>query len=465
MKVLLASHSSGLVGGSERSLLEIARYLIREKSVEVATVLPGSGQLKNQLSALDAKTEIIPYWWAENASPSRPEDINKSLARIRRICKYMQKEQPDVVMTNTVVIPWFAYASKLLDIPHVWFIREIIEEGGQLSIYPDVRRAAAFINDYSDHILVNSNHMRGYYSKLLGKDAASISVAYPAFDPAILKYGIKPAPRAAGGPVRLIVFSSLSPNKNQLEVLKAAKLLNGHGVNFNLTIMGAVGYPGYKEKLIKFVNENGLTSKVAFRGHNNDPYPIVSKYDICIVPSVNEPFGRVSVEAMLLGNVVVASDMGGNKEVAQGAKGAFLYKSGDPEALASKLGELIEDPESLGALGREARNYAVKKFLDHDSLESVYDALKQTAGKPKKSRVNDWISDELLDLAEESMELKAKVASLKNSSSQQAKTIADLKVRLGHYETQIDLIVSSKRWQLTSAALKPLDKARKRKGA
>ena len=78
-----------------------------------------------------------------------------------------------------------------------------------------------------------------------------------------------------------------------------------------------------------------------------------------VVPSVwNEPMGQVAVEAMLVGRVVVASDVGGLRDVVKHGVTGLTVPPGDPGALAAALDSLFEDPETRRRMGETGRLHA-----------------------------------------------------------------------------------------------------------
>jgi glycosyltransferase involved in cell wall biosynthesis len=77
---------------------------------------------------------------------------------------------------------------------------------------------------------------------------------------------------------------------------------------------------------------------------------------VAIVPSVwHETLGFVAVEAMITGCPVVASAVGGLREVVQDGSTGLLVPPGDPDALAAALDDLLDDPERRKLMGEAAR--------------------------------------------------------------------------------------------------------------
>ena len=80
---------------------------------------------------------------------------------------------------------------------------------------------------------------------------------------------------------------------------------------------------------------------------------------VAVVPSVwAEPMGQVAVEAMLAGRPVVASDVGGLRDVVDDGTTGLMVPPGDPGALAAALDRLLDDPESRQRMGTKGRQHA-----------------------------------------------------------------------------------------------------------
>lgn len=77
---------------------------------------------------------------------------------------------------------------------------------------------------------------------------------------------------------------------------------------------------------------------------------------VAVVPSVwNEPMGQVAVEAMLVGRAVVASDVGGLRDVIEHGVTGLMVPPGDPGALAAALDSLLDDPDARHRMGEAGR--------------------------------------------------------------------------------------------------------------
>jgi len=161
-----------------------------------------------------------------------------------------------------------------------------------------------------------------------------------------------PAPESAtDGGIRLLMVGLVDDYYKGFHILRSAchKLVR-RGFRINLMVTSHRRFPE------DFIHSLGWLppSKLA---------EIYQRADICVVPSIwPEPQGIVALEAMASGKPLVASDIGGLKEVVQDGVSGLLFKPGDSEDLAGKLTKLIEEPELRRELGKRGREEAVEKY-------------------------------------------------------------------------------------------------------
>lgn len=127
LSLLIFSHSSE-IAGAERSLLDLAKELVSERNVLCTIIMPGEGPLKNELENAGASVISSKYsWWcAENvlAQEISQSWLSMSLNNLNHHKKLFSKINPDIILTNTIVIPWGTVVANQLDKPHVWHIHE-----------------------------------------------------------------------------------------------------------------------------------------------------------------------------------------------------------------------------------------------------------------------------------------------------------------------------------------------------
>ena len=166
----------------------------------------------------------------------------------------------------------------------------------------------------------------------------------------VRKFAYKP--HALHSPVTIGLLGQISPHKGHNDAIEAIRQLGG---NFRLLIAGE-GEPSYKAVLQR--NAAGLP--VEFVGFA--PQQFFGEIDILIVPSWEEPFGIVLLEAMAAGIPVVATAAAGPKEIISNPNEGVLVPPRDPAALASVIKSLANDDGRRSSMIRNARARVETQF-------------------------------------------------------------------------------------------------------
>jgi glycosyltransferase involved in cell wall biosynthesis len=104
---------------------------------------------------------------------------------------------------------------------------------------------------------------------------------------------------------------------------------------------------------------------VEFLGASLNPYAHVKRFDVAVLPSRDDPFPLVVLEAMILGTPVVAFAVGGVAE--QLGDAGVLVESGDTQAMSEAIVRLLRDPSERQCRAergriRAATRYSVERF-------------------------------------------------------------------------------------------------------
>ncbi len=111
-----------------------------------------------------------------------------------------------------------------------------------------------------------------------------------------------------------------------------------------LLVAGGEKDSSYREKMEKLSQEWGLTHKVIFLGslHQEELPYYYNAVNVCVVPSYYESFGMVPLEAMACGVPVVATEVGGVKELVVPGVTGYLVASGEPQEMAACIKQAVE---------------------------------------------------------------------------------------------------------------------------
>lgn len=131
-----------------------------------------------------------------------------------------------------------------------------------------------------------------------------------------------------------------------------------------------VGDGPLREELERTVQANHLEGNVRFIGRvTNDSVPqYLRESDIYVLPSVpqgeaEETFSLSLIEAMACGKAVIATSIGGNKEILGNSKEiGVLVPPKDPDAIAMEVIRLLNDPARIKRMGENARNFVISSL-------------------------------------------------------------------------------------------------------
>lgn len=168
-------------------------------------------------------------------------------------------------------------------------------------------------------------------------------------------------PNVGRTPNRLVCVGRFHPSKGQQILIQALKIITTRFPDVSVEFLG--GGPSLddcKDTAAKI----GVSRNCQFRG----PVPIsevftrVASSAICVSPSLDEALGLVNIEAQAVGTPVVASAVGGIRDVVVDGQTGFLVAPGSPEALAEKIGILLRNQDMREKFGAAAREHFLAKF-------------------------------------------------------------------------------------------------------
>ena len=238
MRILFITHTNSL-DGANRSLLQLVIELRSNHHVEPIIVCPRdkhSHVLTDVYSKANIKCIAMPLVWfklAEHISPVRRLllAISFLLHNLYLIYK-LRNVRFDMVHSNTSVIDMGAYLAMWRGVPHVWHLREFgFEDFGMKSVLG--RRYEQWIYKKCAYGIAISQAIARKYKPIFGKRLR------------LIYNGIAPKSellRAAHNNdiLTFCIVGRIEPNKNQMEVLKACKLLkHEQNCTFKLLVVGS----------------------------------------------------------------------------------------------------------------------------------------------------------------------------------------------------------------------------------
>jgi glycosyltransferase involved in cell wall biosynthesis len=170
------------------------------------------------------------------------------------------------------------------------------------------------------------------------------------------------------------VVGRLDEKKGQLEVIEAISLLNSNNKNLHVVFIGDKTKneaDEYVQKLNETIEQKQLHEIVSFLPHQSNMQKLYGAFDLVIVPSWEETFGTVTIEAMASGVPVIGSNTAGTAEILENEQ--FLFHANDPSSLGSTWLEVMNNDELR-------LNWAIQlqhKFQEKYSMKASMSAWKE----------------------------------------------------------------------------------------
>lgn len=163
--------------------------------------------------------------------------------------------------------------------------------------------------------------------------------------------------------------------KNYAIIVKACKILDSKFSNWKFCLAGDGDEKKYIEHII---NNNNLNNKIYLLGNYNKIHLFLENIDIFIQPSLYEGFSNTILEAMAMKIPVIASNIGGNRNIVQNDVNGLLFNPEKEEELSLCILKYIQDRNFAFIMANNAYTMVKKKFtLDHmiDRYDKLYSGL------------------------------------------------------------------------------------------
>lgn len=172
------------------------------------------------------------------------------------------------------------------------------------------------------------------------------------------------------------MFSRLEKSKGQWRLLKVLAKLHEQGLDFQIYFFGHfMGQDGYQEFLQKLIHENHLEGSVYWCGFQDNPTELMSYFDVIVLPSDQETFGLVLIEAMAAGVSVVGSRSGGVPEIIDEGVNGFTFEPESIDEFAQKMKLILGSSslrDSFVKKGREKQMALFNKKNHYEELEKFF---------------------------------------------------------------------------------------------
>lgn len=140
---------------------------------------------------------------------------------------------------------------------------------------------------------------------------------------------------------RLIIVANLIPYKGHRDLIKALAIFSTKYQNWQLSVVGEDR--GELSELKRITEDLGLQDRIVFLGKRMDIATLLSSNDIYISSSHEEGFPNSVLEALAAGLEVVATDVGGCREMLDNGNFGKLVPPRNPERLSQELEKVVSE--------------------------------------------------------------------------------------------------------------------------
>jgi len=158
--------------------------------------------------------------------------------------------------------------------------------------------------------------------------------------------------------------------KNHELFLKSAARVAARIANVRFIL---IGDGPLRPELEQKARDLGIADKVDFLGERKDIPSLLAQMDVSLMPSASESLSNVILESMAAGVPVIATDVGGNRELLADNRG-ILVPSEQEEALAHAINVLLENPAQRATIADKALRY-VRSEYSLASIQEKYSGL------------------------------------------------------------------------------------------
>ena len=366
--------------GAQNSLLGLVKSLKRvNDSLKISIVVTKHFDMIEDFAKVNCDVYQMPYEPFCQAIP--PFNIVKQVAKyVIRGCQYLygrwfalnilEKQlninTVDLIHSNSSREDFGALIAKKYSKPLIWHIREF----GDLDYrcYSYRRDYISFMKENATIFIAISDDVRRHWIEK-GLSAKKIMLIYNGVqENKVQKDKVK---NVTDNSFRLVMMGSLCETKGQHQIIRAIALLPEEyrdRVHLDLVGDGARSYTWILKHMVKSLH---LEKNVKFLGYQRNFYSELVKYDCGVMCSKCEGFGRVTVEYMMAGLPVLASDTGANPELVENEKNGLLYHYPNVEELKDKLMYMINNRENVIHMGIVAKSMG-NRFTELENAKAVY---------------------------------------------------------------------------------------------
>ena len=389
VRVAFVSYSSNL-GGSSVSGETIVSGIL-DRGWEVDVYFGFDGPFVERMKRDRCSVSVVPHsswlrhsgWWRFIRSLWMEHRCSNDFER------EFKRTRPDLVYVNSLVSYAPARAAHRLGIPLVWHMRELFSDAQGEMLCPAFfgkRLVRRTISSLATKVVANSSSVG---ANIFGERS---QVAVETVPNAVSEAFFQPRGDRHASRQRLNLPESgplvglpgtLRPVKGHQFLFQAIPSILERVPDCFFAVTGAID-SRFARELVELVQNGPLAGRVFFTGPLRDMVPFYNACDVCCVPSLSESFGRAAIECFAARTPLVATSVGGLKEIVRDGINGLLVRFGDEKALADAIVLLLNDSRQANRLVEQAAIDAKERYTERIYFERISTVIDEALAFSRK---------------------------------------------------------------------------------
>lgn len=356
-----------LLCGESRTVVWFRKPLIKEllaRGCEVS-VITLDDEYKQEIEALGVSF----YRMGDSNRSTNPFKILTLKAKYKRLLKQIA---PDVAFTFMLKPNVFGVtAAHAAHVPHIY---SMVEGAGDVFInnglkWKAIRCVVCFLYRrafrHSETVFfLNKDDRAEFETRGLVRAAQCKMVYGVGVDLTHFAYAPLQGERT------FLMIARMLRTKGVLEYCECARLVKEKYPDAEFLYLGAEGTVTLEQ--IRSYTEGGI---VRHFGTTKDVRPYLSQATAFVLPSYREGMPMSVMEAQATGRAVITTDAVGCRDTVRDGYNGFIVPCRDAEALAQRVIDLIEHPDTARQMGEQARRYAEEVFDERKINEQICEVV------------------------------------------------------------------------------------------
>jgi L-malate glycosyltransferase len=381
-KIILVESRYNSFYGAQKSMLKLIDIL--KNQYECTVITTKEGELSRNLRDNGVKVKVIPLGEKANALGGKVLSygiLSKIIVLFQilllnlRILKFIKEEKIDLVYVNDQrALIYCFFSAKLLNKKIIYYIRSELT-------YSNLTKLSF---KYSDQIITIANGvLRNLPDSFIGKYNKKIINIYTGFDFSNARLLNKNWCKVEWGfdeNDTIVGFVGSLNSRKGIDIL-IDSLLKLNKRSINLLLVGDVsdGYQDYWNQMLEELKRSDINFRYA--GYQSDMNKVYSSIDILVLPSRGEGLPRTVLEAMSYKSVVIATDVGGTREIIDNPDLGRIIPKENSDELSKALDELLGSEQVRLEIGEHARKHVLSKFNSQQFEDRILELFNRVLTK------------------------------------------------------------------------------------